>query len=48
MPSEKSLKLKKAKVEKLSEKLKEAKSFVLADYRGLTVEQDTQMRRAFL
>jgi large subunit ribosomal protein L10 len=46
MPSEKSLKLKIAKVEKLSEKLKEAKSFVLADYRGLTVEQDTRMRKA--
>jgi len=46
MPSEKTLKLKEAKVEKLSEKIKEAKSFVLADYRGLTVEQDTRMRKA--
>lgn len=46
MPSEKTLDLKKAKVAELSEKLKNAKSFVLADYRGLTVEQDTQLRRA--
>jgi len=43
--SEKILNLKKAKVEELSQKMKEAKSFVLADYRGLTVEQDTQLRR---
>jgi len=46
MPSEKTLELKKAKVVELSQKLKEAKSFVLADYRGLTVEQDTQLRKA--
>lgn len=46
MPSEKILNRKKAKVEELSQKLKEAKSFVLADYRGLTVEQDTQLRKA--
>ncbi len=46
MPSEKILESKKARVEKLSQKFKEAKSFVLADYRGLTVEQDTQLRRA--
>lgn len=46
MASDKILNLKKAKVKELSDKLKEAKSFVLADYRGLTVEQDTQLRRA--
>ncbi|NLN63994.1 MAG: 50S ribosomal protein L10 [Clostridiaceae bacterium] len=46
MPSEKILKRKKAKVQELAQKFKEAKSFVLADYRGLTVEQDTQLRRA--
>jgi len=46
MPSEKTLELKKAKVTELSQKLKEAKSFVLTDYRGLTVEQDTQLRKA--
>ncbi|ANX00048.1 50S ribosomal protein L10 [Thermoclostridium stercorarium subsp. thermolacticum DSM 2910] len=45
MPSEKVLNLKKAKVKELSEKMKAAKSFILADYRGLTVEQDTKMRR---
>ena len=43
--SEKILNMKKAKVEELSQKMKEAKSFILADYRGLTVEQDTQLRR---
>lgn len=46
MPSEKILELKKAKVKELSQKMKDAKSFVLADYRGLTVEQDTQLRKA--
>ncbi len=46
MPGEKTLKLKKAKVAELSQRLKEAKSFVLADYRGLTVEQDTKLRKA--
>ncbi|AGC68980.1 50S ribosomal protein L10 [Thermoclostridium stercorarium subsp. stercorarium DSM 8532] len=45
VPSEKVLNLKKAKVKELSEKMKAAKSFILADYRGLTVEQDTKMRR---
>lgn len=45
MPSEKALQLKKTKVKELSQKMKEAKSFVLADYRGLTVEQDTKLRR---
>ncbi len=46
MPSEKLLLEKKAKVEELAQKLKEAKSVVLADYRGLTVEQDTRLRKA--
>ena len=46
MPSEKLLIQKKAEVEKLVQKLKDAKSFVLADYRGLTVEQDTALRKA--
>jgi len=45
VPSEKILNLKKAKVKELADKIREAKSFVLADYRGLTVEQDTQLRR---
>lgn len=46
MPSEKLLKQKKAQVEELAAKLKNAKSVVLADYRGLTVEQDTNLRKA--
>jgi len=46
MPSEKILEKKKAVVEELAQKLKDAKSIVLADYRGLTVEQDTKLRKA--
>ncbi len=46
MPSQKILEQKKQIVSELSEKIKNAKSFVLADYRGLTVEQDTELRRA--
>ncbi len=46
MPSEKTLQLKKEAVKELSEKIKAAKSFILADYRGLTVEQDTELRNA--
>lgn len=46
MPSEKLLIQKKALVDELAQKLKEAKSVVLADYRGLTVDQDTKLRKA--
>lgn len=46
MPSEKILQKKKAEVEKLNSKIRNAQSFVLADYKGLTVEQDTKMRKA--
>lgn len=46
MPSEKVLSAKKQVVESLTEKLKNAKSVVLADYRGLTVAQDTEFRSA--
>lgn len=46
MPSEKLLQQKKAQVEELAQKLKEAKSVILTDYRGLTVEQDTILRKA--
>ncbi len=46
MPGEKSLKQKKQVVDELIEKLRLTKSIVLADYRGLTVEQDTQLRNA--
>lgn len=46
MPSEKIIIQKKALVDALALKLKEAKSIVLTDYRGLTVEQDTNLRKA--
>ena len=32
----------------ITEDVKDAKSLVLVDYRGLTVEQDTQLRRLLL
>ena len=44
MPSDKILERKKQQVIELREKLSNAGSVVLADYRGLTVEQDTNMR----
>lgn len=37
--------LKKPVVEEISELLKDAKAAVLVDYRGLTVEQDTNLRK---
>ena len=46
MPSEKILQQKKEEVNLLSMKIKSAKSIVFADYRGLTVEQDTALRSA--
>lgn len=45
MPSEKVLEAKKAKVEQLTEVLKNSVSFVLVDYKGITVEEDTNLRR---
>lgn len=44
MPSEKNLEAKKLQVKEISEKLQGAASIVLADYRGLTVEEDTRLR----
>ncbi|ABN53921.1 MAG TPA: 50S ribosomal protein L10 [Hungateiclostridium thermocellum] len=44
MPSEKVLQQKKEIVRQLSENMKSAKTIVFADYRGLTVEQDTELR----
>ena len=38
--------LKQPIVEEISESIKSAQSIVLVDYRGLTVEQDTQLRKA--
>ncbi len=46
MPSKKILEQKKELVIKMTERLKAAKSMVIADYRGLTVEQDTELRVA--
>lgn len=37
--------LKKPIVDEISEQIKDAQSVVLVDYRGLTVEQDTQLRK---
>lgn len=44
MPSEKVLENKKAIVAQLTERIKGSQAGVLADYRGLTVEQDTALR----
>ena len=46
MPSESTLQQKKEVVKEISERIKSAKAIVLADYRGLTVEQDTELRSA--
>lgn len=46
VPSEATLQQKKQVVTGLSEKIKAAKAMVVADYRGLTVEQDTELRSA--
>lgn len=45
MPSEKVLEAKKTKVEQLTEMLKNAVSCVIVDYKGITVEEDTKLRR---
>ena len=44
MPSAKVLESKKAIVAELTERLKNAQAGVIADYRGLTVAQDTELR----
>ena len=46
LPSEKILQQKKEVVQEISAKIKAAKAMVFADYRGLTVEQDTELRSA--
>lgn len=46
MPKEKILNQKREVVEGISAKMKAAKAMVFADYRGLTVEQDTLLRNA--
>lgn len=44
MPSEKVLEAKKAQVAEVIETLKEAQTGILVDYRGLNVEEDTDLR----
>lgn len=44
MPSAKVLEMKKAQVAEVAEILKSAQTGVLVDYRGLTVEEDTDLR----
>lgn len=46
MPKENTLNQKREVVESISSKMKAAKGMVFADYRGLTVEQDTELRSA--
>jgi len=46
LPKENTLNQKREVVEGISGKMKAAKAMVFADYRGLTVEQDTQLRSA--
>lgn len=43
----KAIEAKKAKVAQIKELISNATSVVLVDYKGLTVAQDTEMRRAF-
>lgn len=45
MPSEKILNQKKAQVEELAEKFKKSKMIVLAEYRGINVEDDAKLRK---
>lgn len=45
MPSQKVLENKKAMVAQLIERLQNSQAGVIADYRGLTVEEDTNLRR---
>lgn len=45
MPSEKVLLAKQEKVAQLTEMLKNASAGVLVDYRGITVEEDTKLRK---
>ena len=47
MPNAKVLENKKAVVETLSGKIKEATSVVFVDYKGITVAQDTDLRKQF-
>ena len=48
MPSEKTLSAKKERVAQLVEMLKNSAAGVLVDYKGITVAQDTELRKQFL
>lgn len=45
MPNEKVLEIKKAKVKELAEKLSKAKMTIFTEYRGITVEDDMNLRK---
>ncbi|MBQ5711568.1 MAG: 50S ribosomal protein L10, partial [Oscillospiraceae bacterium] len=47
MPNAKALESKKAVVEALTDKIKEATSVVFVDYKGITVAQDCELRKMF-
>ena len=47
MPNAKVLESKKAVVEALTSQIKEASSVVFVDYKGITVAQDTELRKQF-
>ena len=47
MPNAKVLESKKAVVEALTGKIQEATSIVFVDYKGITVAQDTELRKQF-
>ena len=47
MPNAKVLESKKAVVDPLTSKVKEASSVVFVDYKGITVAQDTELRKQF-
>ena len=47
MPNAKVLETKKAVVEALTGKIKESSSIVFVDYKGITVAQDTELRKQF-
>lgn len=46
MPKESTMKRKREVVDRISSTMKAAKAMIFADYRGLTVEQDTELRNA--
>jgi large subunit ribosomal protein L10 len=46
LPKESTLNQKREVIDSISGKMKSAKAMVFADYRGLTVEQDTELRSA--